>query len=159
MVPTSEEGGGMHRWTITGMLLITGVAMASGRSSWEKFGADLPQDGPVVPLATALADPAAHVGQAKVFSGRVVDVCQKKGCWVMLEDDGQGARVLLGDHDFYVPKDVRGPAQVHGVLSRVALSPAAQRHTAQETSGATVPTVEYRILADGVQMLDDDQGA
>ena len=116
--------------------------------------------GPVVPLAQALADPAAHEGQSRIFSGRVVDVCQKKGCWVMLEDAGQGARVLLGDHDFYVPKDVRGPAQVHGVLVRATLSPAARAHTAEETSTTTpVPEVEYRILADGVQVLADDPGA
>jgi hypothetical protein len=149
----------MRRWAITGMMFFAGAALASGTAQWEKFGADLPKDGTPVPLATALADPAAHVGQAKVFSGRVVDVCQKKGCWVMLEDEGHGARVLLGDHDFYVPKDVRGPAQVHGVLSRVELSPAAQRHTAQETSGAAVPPVEYRIVADGVQVQADDPGA
>ena len=149
----------MRRWAITGMLFLAGTDMASGTPQWEKFGAEVPQDGGAVPLATALADPARHVGQARVFSGRVVDVCQKKGCWVMLEDEGQGARVLLGDHDFYVPKDVRGRAQVHGVLSRVALSPAAQQHTAKETSGAPVPTVEYRIVADGVQVLADDPGA
>ena len=149
----------MRRWAITGMLFFAGAASASASPQWEKFGADLPQGGMAVPLATALADPAAHVGQARVFSGRVVDVCQKKGCWVMLEDEGQGARVLLGDHDFYVPKDVRGPAQVHGVLTRVELSAEAQRHTAQETSGAAVPDVEYRIVADGVQVLADDEGA
>lgn len=148
----------MRRWAMAGTLLWAGAAMASDAPQWEKFGADLPQ-GPVVPLASALADPVAHVGQPTVFSGRVVDVCQKKGCWVMLEDEGQGARVLLGDHDFYVPKDVRGKAQVHGVLSRVELSPDAQRHTAQETSGAAVPPVEYRIVADGVQVLADDPGA
>jgi hypothetical protein len=148
----------MRRSTITGMLVFFAGTALAATPAWEKFGADVPQ-GAVVPLAAALADPAAHEGQAKVFSGRVVDVCQKKGCWVMLEDEGQGARVLLGDHDFYVPKDVRGQAQVHGVLSRVALSPAARQHTAQETSGAPVPAVEYRIVVDGVQVLADDPGA
>ena len=140
-----------------GMMALVGPAMAA-ETAWDKYGAEVPA-GEVVPLAQALANPAAHEGQSKVYSGRVVDVCQKKGCWVMLEDEGQGARVLLGDHDFYVPKDVRGQAQVHGVLSRVALSPAARQHTAKETSGAPVPTVEYRIIADGVQVLADDPGA
>ena len=150
----------MRRRTIGFMLaLCIGGALAADAAQWEKFGADVPA-GPVVPLAQALADPAAHEGQARVFSGRVVDVCQKKGCWVMLEDAGRGARVLLGDHAFYVPKDVRGPAQVHGVLSKVTLSPAAREHTAKETSpGAQVPPVEYRIVADGMQVLADDPGA
>lgn len=146
-----------RRLMAIGMMAWMGSAMASD-ATWDKYGAEVPV-GAVVPLAQALANPAAHEGQAKVFSGRVVDVCQKKGCWVMLEDEGQGARVLLGDHDFYVPKDVRGQAQVHGVLSRVALSPAALQHTAKETSGAAVPAVEYRIVADGVQVQADDPGA
>jgi hypothetical protein len=146
-----------RRLMAIGMMAWMSSAMASD-ATWDKYGAEVPA-GAVVPLAQALANPAAHEGQAKVFSGRVVDVCQKKGCWVMLEDEGQGARVLLGDHDFYVPKDVRGQAQVHGVLSRVALSPAAQQHTAKETSGAAVPAVEYRIVADGVQVQADDPGA
>lgn len=149
----------MRRWLAVMGLVMSASAAGAADHAWEKFGADM-QAGPVVPLAQALADPAAHEGQARVFSGRVVDVCQKKGCWVMLEDAGQGARVLLGDHDFYVPKDVRGPAHVHGVLSKVALSPAAREHTAKETSpGAHVPTIEYRIVADGVQVLADDPGA
>lgn len=150
----------MKRWAITGVLFFAGAAIASAASPWEKYGADLPA-GPVVSLAQALADPAAHEGRPLIFSGRVVDVCQKKGCWVMLEDEGQGARVLLGDHAFYVPRDVRGQAQVHGVLSKVALSPAARAHTALETSspGAAVADVEYRIVADGVQVLADDAGA
>lgn len=149
----------MRRWlAVICTMAMAAPAMASD-IAWDKYGADVPA-GDVVPLAQALADPAAHEGQARVFSGRIVDVCQKKGCWVMLEDDGQGARVLLGDHDFYVPRDVRGPAQVHGVLSRVALSPAARDHTARETgAGMTVPGVEYRILADGVQVQADDPGA
>lgn len=148
----------MRRVLVMG-LMVSAAAVGAKDAAWEKFGADVP-GGPVVPLAQALADPAAHEGQSRIFSGRVVDVCQKKGCWVMLEDAGQGARVLLGDHDFYVPKDVRGPAEVHGVLVRATLSPAARAHTAEETSTtAPVPEVEYRILADGVQVLADDPGA
>ncbi|SDQ34097.1 protein of unknown function [Pseudoxanthomonas sp. CF385] len=148
-----------HRTIGIMLALCAGGAWAGDAAQWEKFGAEVPA-GPVVPLAQALADPAAHQGQSRVFSGRVVDVCQKKGCWVMLEDAGHGARVLLGDHDFYVPKDVRGPAQVHGVLSKVTLSPSAREHTAKETSpGAEVPTIEYRIVADGVQVQADDPGA
>lgn len=149
----------MRRWlAVIGAMALAVPALAS-EAIWDKYGADVPA-GDVVPLAQALADPAAHEGQARVFSGRVVDVCQKKGCWVMLEDAGKGARVLLGDHDFYVPKDVRGPAQVYGVLSRVTLSAAARAHTAKETAaGAAVPEAEYRILADGVQVRADDPGA
>jgi hypothetical protein len=149
----------MQRWLAVICSMVVAVPVMASDTAWDKYGADIPA-GAVVPLAQALAQPAAYEGQARVFSGRVVDVCQKKGCWVMLEDDGHGARVLLGDHDFYVPKDVRGHAQVHGVLSRVTLSPAARDHTAEETSaGAAVAEAEYRIVADGVQVRVDEPDA
>lgn len=118
----------------------------------EKYGADLPP-GQTIPVSAALSDLQAHAGKPLKFRGRITDVCQKKGCWVMLESEGQVARVLLGDHDFYIPKDVRGPAVVYGVLSRHRLSEAAAAHTASETSdGAVVPEYEYRIVAEGVEV-------
>ena len=152
----------MRQWLMAVGLVVaaTGAfAQSAAAPVWEKFGADVPA-GDAVPLSQALADAAAHEGQPRKFRGRITDVCQKKGCWVMLEDDGRSARVLMGDHDFYVPKDVRGPAEVHGVLSRVTLSPAAREHTAKEAAtGGAVPEIEYRIVAEGVQVLADDPGA
>lgn len=152
----------MRKWLMAACLSTMAMA-ASARTAdapaWEKFGADVPA-GDAVPVFRALADAAAHEGQPRKFSGRITDVCQKKGCWVMLEDNGRSARVLLGDHDFYVPKDVRGPAEVYGVLSQVTLSPVAREHMAKEAAaGAAVPEVEYRIVAEGVQVLADDPGA
>lgn len=150
----------MRKWMMAaGAMLAAAMAQAADAPAWEKYGADVPE-GEAIPVSRAVADVDAHAGAPRKFSGRITDVCQKKGCWVMLEDDGRSARVLLGDHDFYVPRDVRGPAEVYGVLSQVALSPAARQHTAEETAaGADVPEVEYRILAEGVQVLADDPGA
>ena len=122
----------------------------------EKYGADLPA-GDVVSIATAVADLQAHAGKARKFSGRITDVCQKKGCWVMLESEGQAVRVLMGDHDFYIPKDVRGPAVVYGVLSRQQLGKEAAAHTAAESSdGKAVPEYEYRSVAEGVEVASTE---
>ena len=71
----------MRRVLVMG-LMVSAAAVGAKDAAWEKFGADVPA-GPAVPLAQALADPAAHEGQSRIFSGRVVDVCQKKGCWVI----------------------------------------------------------------------------
>ena len=139
----------MRALVIALLFAFSGTAYAEDT---EKYGADLPA-GPVVPVSTAVRDLDAHAGTAQKFSGRITDVCQKKGCWVMLESEGQAVRVLLGDHDFYIPKDVRGPAVVYGVLSRQLLSKEAAAHTAAETtSGQAVPEYEYRIVAQGVEV-------
>lgn len=65
--------------------------------------------------------------------------------------------MLRDDHECQIPEQVRGPAQ--GGLSRVESSPGAQPHATHETSCVTVPAMEYRIVADGVQVLADDPGA
>ncbi len=141
-------------WLLSLLLLASSPVLAAGP---EKYGAEVPA-GPATPLAQALAAP--QEGLTGVFSGRITDVCQKQGCWVMLEDEGRTARVLLGDHEFFVPKDVRGPARVHGVLRRVALSAQAREHMAGESTRAgEVPEHEYRIIATGVQVEADDPGA
>ncbi len=122
-------------------------------SGLELHGAPLP---PIasVPLAKAAADLPVHAGTARNFSGRITEVCQNKGCWVMLEDQGITARVMLGDHQFTVPAHTRGPALVHGVLSRHALSPDAADHLEADAGGRKLAArdFEYRILASGMQV-------
>lgn len=107
--------------------------------------------GESVPVSEALADFDGHAGVAQRFSGRITEVCQTKGCWLMLEDNGQAARVMFGKHDFFIPKDTTGTAIVHGVLERKELTPEQVEHfTGDSGNGTQADAVEYRIVADGV---------
>ena len=110
-------------------------------------------DGPSVLVSEAVAAFDEHAGEPRRFSGRITEVCQAKGCWMMLEDNGQAARVMFGDHAFYLPKDTRGTAVVHGVLERKELTPEQVEHLSSD-SGQGIPAepVEYRIVADGVRV-------
>jgi Domain of unknown function (DUF4920) len=112
------------------------------------YGKPLPE-GASTPIAQAIAAFDAHAGKPARFSGRIAQVCQAKGCWVVLEDDGQTARVMFADHAFNVPKDSAGRAEVHGVLSRKQLTPAQIEHLKEDSKGLAVSPVEYTILADG----------
>lgn len=110
-------------------------------------------DGPAVPVSEAIADFAGHAGEPQRFSGRITEVCQAKGCWMMLEDDGQVARVMFGDHAFFLPRDARGAAVVHGLLERKELTPEQVEHLSGDSAkGIAVEPVEYRIVADGVRV-------
>jgi hypothetical protein len=113
------------------------------------YGKPLP-DGVSTPIAQAIAGFDAHAGKPARFSGRIAEVCQAEGCWMVLEDDGQTARVMFGDHAFQIPKDSAGRAEVHGVLSRKTLTPAQIKHLEEDSKGLPVSPVEYRILADGL---------
>jgi hypothetical protein len=113
------------------------------------YGKPLPTGG-TTPISKAIGDFDAHAGKPARFSGRITQVCQAKGCWMVLEDDGRSARVMFGDHAFAIPKDSTGPAEVHGVLSRKALTIAQTKHLEEDGKGLPVASEEYRILADGV---------
>lgn len=114
------------------------------------------EDGPAVPVSEAIARFDANAGAPRRFSGRITEVCQAKGCWLMLEDDGQVARVMFGNHHFFIPKDSSGSAVVHGVLERKELTTGQVEHFSSD-SGKGVPAtpVEYRIVADGVRVTSD----
>lgn len=113
------------------------------------YGKPLPE-GASTPISQAVDAFDAHAGKPARFSGRIAQVCQAKGCWMTLEDDGRAARVMFGDHAFEIPKDSVGRAEVHGVLSRRQLTPAQIKHLEEDSKGLPVSPVEYRILADGI---------
>lgn len=69
-----------------------------------------------LPLDQALAGFDANVIEPRVYQGRIVEVCEKRGCWAMLELDGHSARVMPRDYGFMMPRDLRGEALVYGVL-------------------------------------------
>ncbi len=139
------------RLTLSVLLLsIAGLAQASDAKT---YGDPIPADAAAVPISIAAADVDAHAGEPRRFSGRITEVCQKEGCWMMLEDDGQAARVLMRDHAFFVPKDASGRAEVYGVLSVKQLSPEAAAHLAEDAGNGALPAErELRIEATGVQI-------
>lgn len=109
--------------------------------------------GPSVPVSVAIADFDGHAGTPRSFSGRITEVCQTRGCWMMLEDDGHVARVMFGKHAFFLPRDASGSAVVHGVLERKKLTPEQVGHFSSDSGkGIAAEPVEYRIVADGVRV-------
>ena len=139
------------RLPLTALLL--SIACLAHAGDAKTYGEPIPADAIAVPISTAAADVDAHTGEPHRFSGRITEVCQKEGCWMMLEDDGQAARVMMRDHAFLVPKDASGHAEVYGVLSVKQLSPEAVQHLAEDAAdGAAPPDRELRIEATGVRI-------
>ena len=117
------------------------------------YGEPMPA-GDAIDIATAAADPAAHAGKPAKFSGRITEVCQKKGCWVVLEQDGQSARVMAKDHGFEVPKDASGPAVAYGVLQVEPISEEHARHLVEDDGAKAPAKYELRIVATSVSLPD-----
>ncbi|MGY1411175.1 MULTISPECIES: DUF4920 domain-containing protein [unclassified Luteimonas] len=134
------------------LLLLSAAAAGAATPTSTSYGKALPA-GDAVPVSQAINAFDAHAERPQHFSGRITEVCQAKGCWMMLEDDGKAARVMFGQHDFHIPGDTTGTAVVHGVLTRKQLTPEQVEHLgADSASGVAVDPVEYRITADGIEI-------
>ena len=122
-----------------------------------------PVYGAVMPAgdATAIGQVLGHVdqyaGTPQKFSGRVTKVCQKKGCWMVLADGEQSARVMFGEDDFFIPIDTSGNAVVYGTLTAKTMSKSMAKHLAKDEgkdpSSVTGDVQEVQITATSVMLL------
>jgi hypothetical protein len=95
------------------------------------YGEQMPAGDPTA-IGQVLADVDQYAGKPQKFSGRVTKVCQKKGCWMVLADGEQSARVMFGEDDFFIPKDTSGDAVVYGTLTAKTMSEGMAKHLAKD---------------------------
>jgi hypothetical protein len=134
--------------------MAAGLVMAVSAHAAD-FGDKMPK-GEAVSIATAATTASEFAGKPALFSGRVTEVCQMQGCWLVIEDNGLTARVMT-DEKFFVPKDSTGRAVVYGVLSEKAVSAEAAEHMAKDAgkaghAGLAAPTKEYQIIATAISI-------
>ncbi|MCL5245387.1 DUF4920 domain-containing protein [Cellulophaga sp. 20_2_10] len=100
---------------------------------------------------------------ATKFTGKVLDVCQSKGCWMKLDlGDGEEAMVKFKDYGFFMPKDIAGKeVVVNGKAFVEQMSVDEQQHyaedggaTKEEIAQITAPKKTYRFEADGVLLKE-----
>jgi hypothetical protein len=121
----------------------------------QTFGQEISTD-EAVPVETLADDPAAHDGRTVTVSGRITQVCQKKGCWLALDaGDTRPVRVMVPRTDsgyaFTVPLDAEGEATVQGTVRLRPLSNEERDHYAGD--GAERPdTLDVQIAAAGIAL-------
>ena len=123
------------------------------------YGEQMPSNTAPLPLAQMLARMDDGSDAPVLVSGRIGQVCQKKGCWMMLTDDGIGARVRFGDHAFTIPKASTGRAIVLGKLRAVELSERDAKHMAKDAGkdpdSVSGPQQEWELMATSVLIMAD----
>ncbi len=99
------------------------------------------------PLSTIMENPDAFVGQKIQLKGLIVDVCERRGCWLYITGDRpfEKIRVKVIDGEIVFPLEARGKQGiVEGILEKFVLSReevvARQRHHAEERGEAFDPT-------------------
>jgi hypothetical protein len=104
-----------------------------------------------IEIKLALSSATDYVGKETVFTGNISKVCQKAGCWMILEQDGEFARVDFNNHAFFIPKDSLGSAEVFGKLSLKQMSQKQKQHLESEGAG-NLPEKVYEIIATSVKI-------
>lgn len=137
----------MRKTLLIALLAVSPAAFAT------HYGEPMPA-GDNVAIKAAAADPAAHAGKPMRFAGRITQVCQKQGCWVVLEQDGQSARVMAKDHGFAVPKDASGEAIAYGVLEVEPITEEHARHLVEDDGAKAPAEKELRIVATAIEIID-----
>ena len=124
-----------------------------------EYGAAMPANGLTLPLNEAISnfESGTPVAARKV-SGSIKEVCKKKGCWMVLADGSNYARVTFRDYSFFVPTDSHGArAVVYGSLNRERLTRDEANHFEEDAGRAAMvesDQFEYRIVASSVVFND-----
>ena len=113
-----------------------------------------------IPAGTVLTNPDEYVGKTVRVTGKVSDVCQKMGCWMVITDADQHMRITTKDHKFFVAKDGAGAmCDLEGTVVKREANPARTAHYKSEQSeGAPMPQAEeagqatYEIVASAIRL-------
>ena len=131
----------------------------SASSAWSHFGQPFTLES-TVPAGPVLTTPENHMDGPIRISGTISDVCQKKGCWMVVSDGESHMRILMKDHSFAVDKDASGKAcEVEGTITVQEKDPATIAHYQSEGNpSAPVPelsdpqALDYRLVATSVRI-------
>lgn len=98
------------------------------------------------------------------LKGKVVEVCQKKGCFIMVQmpDGKEPVRVTFKDYAFFMPFDLAGKEiTLDGIAKKQVISVETLRHYAEdahkseaEIAKITEPKKEITFEAKGVVILN-----
>lgn len=127
-------------------------------SADQAFGAQMPAMGQVQSLKQAIATNVTDVNGMTKIEGQITEVCQAKGCWMILVDGDTYARVTFEDYGFFVPMETSMQRSVvYGTLTEHVLSGEQAEHYAQDAGAKSTLEMsgevkEYSIVARSVQL-------
>ena len=130
-------------------------------SDFETFGSPMDTDDgvPAVTLAQLADAGDEYLATPVRVTARVGQVCQKKGCFLIVQDGDTVMRVSFKDYGFFVPTDIGGKrVMLVGELVGRELTVEQVEHYAEDlgTSAAKLqPGKTYEIVATSVRIPRD----
>ena len=151
---------------LSGLLSLLCVCIFSAAAADEKLGAPLTVK-EQTSIADLMAKPLRFVGRTVQVKGKVTDVCQKMGCWMMLTDTTTSAkvRIKVEDGEIVFPKDSVGKTAIaEGTFTETKMTHEQAveraRHQAEEQgrkfdpSTVKGPVTSYQVQGSGAIILE-----
>lgn len=129
------------------------------QQEWKSYGKGVRLE-KITPLKTLLARKPTMPQKEVAVAGVVTEVCQKRGCWMVVNDGGSHVRVEFEDYGFFVPWDSKGKrVKLQGYLKKKSISAAEAKHMAEEMEKPPIEQDKVKdrqtitiFLATGVSM-------
>lgn len=142
-------------------LVLPSLARADGDfSADQRFGDAMPEGGVTMSLKEAIASLDGQPEATVKVMAEVTEVCQAKGCWMILVDGDTYARITFKDYGFFVPIETSMQRTVvYGVLTEHVLSGEQVAHYAQDAGAKSTLALEgevreYSLVASAVELED-----
>jgi len=129
--------------------------------NYASFGKTIKADGAIMAKSMSENYESMAIGDSVDYkvTAKVKEVCQKKGCWMVLDlEDDKEVFVKFKDYGFFMPMNIAGKEVIINGKAFVSETPVEQlRHYAEdagkspeEIAAITEPEKRYSFLADGV---------
>ncbi len=143
-------------------VLALGIFLGCGANNqieeeWNYYGAEITKND-VITVSRAVEQIENLIDQPVVVRGTIKQVCQTRGCWMVVEEEGKTVRVRFADYGFFVPWESAGKeARMQGALNIQTVSEEQARHWAEEADDPEVKPEDIhgdqeviRLMATGV---------
>ena len=145
----------------TKIILAVSILLVSLPLFADTYGEPLSDNDPVK-LSALLASPDDYVGQTIKVKGKVTDVCEMMGCWMIIagDDESESIRFKVEDGVIVIPTEAKGKKAVaEGTFAKIEMTKEEAiekaKHHAEEKgmefdpSKVKGPTVTYQLNGTG----------
>lgn len=124
-------------------------------AEYRVFGSSFDSSMPTTSLGELIEKSGEFDNTTVTTEGVIKQVCQKKGCFFMLESDKGQARITFKDYSFFIPTNTAGArVKLNGTFNMKTLTEEKARHYAEDAgkNPETVsgPQKEYSLVATSV---------
>ncbi len=126
------------------LVLMLGIFWGCGSDApeeimeWHNYGAEITETD-IMKVSEAVEQINDLTDKTVVLEGTIKQVCQSRGCWMVVEDAGKSVRVRFVDYGFFVPWESAGKkVRMQGTVKIDTVSEETARHWAEASDDPDV---------------------